>query len=208
MICLENTHNRAGGTIITPKQMGDVYNLAKSYNLPLYVDGARIFNAAVALNTDVKNFKCDAIMLCLSKGLSAPVGSLICGSYEMVERAKKFRKMLGGGMRQAGIIAACGIVAIEKMVSRLADDHRNAKILAEELNRIDGIKVDMDRVQTNMVYFDTSELGIKDFLAEISKRGVLLSEREGSIVRAVTHRGIEKEDVLEAAERIRALSRS
>jgi len=208
LICLENTHNRAGGTIITPKQMEKVYDMAKSYDLPLYVDGARIFNAAVALNTDVKNFKCDAMMFCLSKGLSAPIGSLVCGSYDFIERAKKYRKMLGGGMRQAGIIAACGIVAIEKMVDRLADDHKNAKILAEELSRIDGIKVDMDRVQTNMVYFDTSELGIKDFLSEISKKGVLLSKREGSIVRAVTHRGIEKDDVLEAAERIRALSRS
>lgn len=205
LICLENTHNRAGGTIITPKQMDDVYNLAKSHKLPLYVDGARIFNAAVALNTDVKNFRCDAMMFCLSKGLSAPVGSLICGSYDFIERAKKFRKMLGGGMRQAGIIAACGIVAIEKMVDRLAEDHKNAKLLAEELSKIDGISVDMERVQTNMVYFDTRGFGVRDFISDMSKKNVLFSKREGSVVRAVTHRGIEKEDVLEAVERIKAL---
>jgi len=170
LICLENTHNRAGGTVITPKQMEAVHNLAKSHGLPLYVDGARIFNAAVALHTDVKNFRCDAMMFCLSKGLSAPIGSLICGSNEFIERARKLRKMLGGGMRQAGIIAACGIVAIEKMVDRLADDHRNAMILAEELNAMDGISVDMSRVQTNMVYFDVSGLGVKDFICEMSKR--------------------------------------
>jgi len=181
LICLENTHNRAGGTVITPKQMEAVHNLAKSHGLPLYVDGARIFNAAVALHTDVKNFRCDAMMFCLSKGLSAPIGSLICGSNEFIERARKLRKMLGGGMRQAGIIAACGIVAIEKMVDRLADDHRNAMILAEELNAMDGISVDMSRVQTNMVYFDVSGLGVKDFICEMSKKGVLFSHREGSV---------------------------
>ena len=205
LICLENTHNRAGGTVITPKQMEAVHNLAKSHGLPLYVDGARIFNAAVALHTDVKNFRCDAMMFCLSKGLSAPIGSLICGSNEFIERARKFRKMLGGGMRQAGIIAACGIVAVEKMVDRLADDHRNAMILAEELNAMDGISVDMSRVQTNMVYFDVGCLGMKDFIGEMSKKGVLFSHREGSVVRAVTHRGIEREDVLETVERIKGL---
>jgi len=177
LICLENTHNRAGGTVITPKQMEAVHNLAKSHGLPLYVDGARIFNAAVALHTDVKNFRCDAMMFCLSKGLSAPIGSLICGSNEFIERARKLRKMLGGGMRQAGIIAACGIVAIEKMVDRLADDHRNAMILAEELNAMDGISVDMSRVQTNMVYFDVGGLGVKDFICEMSKRGCFFTQR-------------------------------
>jgi threonine aldolase len=205
LICLENTHNRAGGTVITPKQMEAVHDLAKSHGLPLYVDGARIFNAAVALHTDVRNFRCDAMMFCLSKGLSAPIGSLICGSYEFIEKARKFRKMLGGGMRQAGIIAACGIVAVEKMVDRLADDHKNAMILAEELNAMDGISVDMSRVQTNMVYFDVGGLGVKDFIGEMSKREVLFSHREGSVVRAVTHRGIEREDVLETVERIKRL---
>jgi len=205
LICLENTHNRAGGTVITPKQMEAVHDMAEGHGLPLYVDGARIFNAAVALHTDVKNFKCDAMMFCLSKGLSAPIGSLICGSGEFIDRARKFRKMLGGGMRQAGIIAACGIVAIEKMTGRLADDHRNARILAEELSAMDGITVDMSRVQTNMVYFDVSGLEVKNFIGEMSKRGVLFSHREGNIVRAVTHRGIEREDILETIERIKKL---
>jgi threonine aldolase len=207
LVCLENTHNRAGGTVITPKQMEAVHDLAKSHELPLYVDGARIFNAAVALRTDVRNFRCDAMMFCLSKGLSAPIGSLICGSDEFIDRARKFRKMLGGGMRQAGIIAACGIVAIEKMTDRLADDHRNARLLAEELSALDGITVDMSRVQTNMVYFDVSGLGMKDFIGEMSKRGVMLSHREGDIVRAVTHRGIEREDILETIERIKKLKK-
>ena len=205
LICLENTHNRAGGAIITPKQMEEVYDLAKSYDLPLYLDGARIFNAAVALNTRVSNFKCDAMMFCLSKGLSAPIGSMICGDHEFIERAKKFRKILGGGMRQAGIMAACGIVALEKMIDRLADDHANAKILAEELNAIGGIGVNVDNVQTNMIYFDVGGLGFNsdNFLAEMKKSGVLFSKREGSIVRAVTHRGIKREDVMTAVEMIR-----
>lgn len=204
LICLEDTHNRAGGTIITPKQMREVYDFAKSYDLPLYVDGARIFNAAVALKTSVKNFPCDAMMFCLSKGLSAPVGSMVCGSREFVGKARKFRKMLGGGMRQAGILAACGIVALEKMVDRIEEDHKNCRILAEGLSKVDGIGIEPEIVQTNILYFDVAGLGMDgdEFIEVMGKRGVLFSTREGSFVRAVTHRGIEKGDIEEAIERV------
>lgn len=207
LISLEDTHNRAGGIIITPKQMREVYDFAKSYDLPVYVDGARIFNAAVALKTSVKNFPCDAMMFCLSKGLSAPVGSMICGSREFVEKARKFRKMVGGGMRQAGILAACGIVALEKMVDRLEEDHKNGRLLAEGLSEISGIDIDPEIVQTNILYFDVVGLDMdgNEFIEKMRKRGVLFSDREGSYVRAVTHRGIEKEDIEETIEKIRSL---
>ena len=133
MVCVENTHNRHGGTVVSPEQLHAVGEVARSHGLRFYMDGARIFNAAVALGVDVKEFTkhVDNLMFCLSKGLSCPVGSLVVGSRDFVERARKNRKVLGGGMRQAGIIAAAGIVALETMVDRLADDHRNARFLAE-----------------------------------------------------------------------------
>src|SRR3990172_2846931 len=152
LVCVENTHNRHGGTVVSPEQLRIVSDVARLHGLRVYLDGARIFNAAVALRADVKEFTkhVDSLMFCLLKGLSCPVGSLVVGSWEFVEKARKNRKLLGGGMRQAGIIAAPGIVALEKMVVRLEEDHRNAKLLAEEIAKVDGLKVDFYRFQTNI----------------------------------------------------------
>ncbi|MEM3385136.1 MAG: GntG family PLP-dependent aldolase [Nitrososphaeria archaeon] len=196
LICIENTHNRAGGTIIRPEQIKSLYDFAKTHGLKLYMDGARIFNAAVALKTDVKNFTkyVDNLMFCLSKGLSCPIGSIIVGNHDFIERARKFRKMLGGGMRQAGIIAAPGIIALEKMIDRLEEDHRNARLLAEALSKIDGIAIDLSTVQTNIVMFDVSGLGISAyrFVELLKNKKILCLPFSDAKVRMVTHRGIER----------------
>ena len=156
LVCLENTHNRYGGIIVTPGQLEAISEVAKNHSLKVYMDGARIFNAAVALNVDVKEFTkhVDNLMFCLSKGLSCPVGSVIVGNRNFIDKARKNRKILGGGMRQAGIIAAPGIIALEKMIDRLKIDHENAKLLAEKLAKIGGVHIDLRNVQTNMVTFD------------------------------------------------------
>jgi threonine aldolase len=209
LICIENTHNRAGGTVWSPSQMREVYDFAKARGLNIHLDGARIFNAAVAQNTDVHEFTryVDSLMFCLSKGLSAPIGSLVVGSRELIDRARRIRKMLGGGMRQAGIIAAAGIIAIDKMVDRLKDDHENAKLLAKGLSKIDGITLDLDRVQTNIVFYDVNglRLGANEWVTRIGELGVKAGAVDGRRVRMVTHRGIEKEDIeyaLEVAEEV------
>jgi threonine aldolase len=199
LICIENTHNRAGGAMWSPPQMKAVFGLAKSHGLSVHMDGARIFNAAVAQNLDVREFTryVDTLMFCLSKGLSAPIGSLAVGDREFIDRARRFRKMLGGGMRQAGVIAAPGIIAIEKMVDRLKDDHANAKLLARGLAKIEGISLDPANVQTNIVLYDISGLGVvaKEWVAKMSEFGVKAGAQEAGRVRMVTHRGIEKEDI-------------
>ena len=209
LVCIENTHNRAGGTMWSPGQIKAVFDFAKSRGLRVHMDGARIFNAAVAQDLDVREFTryVDTLMFCLSKGLSAPVGSLIVGDRELIDLARRYRKMLGGGMRQAGIIAAPGIVAIEKMVDRLKDDHANAKLLATGLSRIRGVSVDLSRVQTNIVLYDVSGLGVtaKAWIAKMGEHGVKAGAQEGGRVRMVTHIGIEKDDIeytLGVAERV------
>ncbi|MGQ9780644.1 MAG: GntG family PLP-dependent aldolase [Nitrososphaeria archaeon] len=204
LVAIENTHNRAGGAVVTPGQITAISDVAKSHGLKLYMDGARIFNAAVALKTDVKNLTkpVDNLMFCLSKGLSCPIGSIVVGDYEFIEKARRIRKMLGGGMRQAGIIAAPGIVALEKMIDRLEEDHRNARLLAEGLAKIDGITIDLQNVHTNMVKFDVSKLGVnaEDFVKLLGEKGVLSLPFSDKDIRMVTHRGIEKDDIEEALE--------
>jgi len=199
LVCIENTHNMHGGTIITPQQIKAISKVAEEHELKLYMDGARIFNAAVALKVDVREFTkhVDNLMFCLSKGLSCPVGSLVVGDEEFIERARRIRRMLGGGMRQAGIIAAPGIIALEKMIDRLEEDHRNARFLAEGLAKIDGISIDLRRVQTNIVVFNISDLGIdaKTFISMLKDHGVLAYYWGKSIIRMVTHRGIEREHI-------------
>jgi threonine aldolase len=199
LICLENTHNRHGGTIITPDDIKAVSEIAQKYGLRLYLDGARIFNAAVALRTDVKEFTkhVDNLMFCLSKGLCCPVGSLLVGTDAFIEKSRKMRKILGGGMRQAGIIAAPGIVALESMINRLEEDHRNARHLAEEIAKISGIQIDLSRVQTNIVCFDVNDLKITSdmFISKLNQKGILSLALAEKKVRMVTHRGIEKEHV-------------
>jgi threonine aldolase len=208
LVCIENTHNRAGGTVWSPSQIKAVCDFAKTRELNIHMDGARIFNAAVAQNVDVRELTryVDTLMFCLSKGLSAPIGSLVVGSREVVDRARRYRKMLGGGMRQAGIIAAPGIIAIEKMIDRLKDDHENAKVLARGLSKIEGISLDLDWVQTNIVIYDISALRItaSEWASRMRDLGVKVGAQEAGRVRMVTHRGIEKEDIeyaLEAAEK-------
>ncbi len=198
LICIENTHNRAGGTVWTPDQIKAVCDVAEDHGLSVHMDGARIFNAAVALNIDVKRLTryVDSIMFCLSKGLSAPVGSLVVGTEEFIEKARRVRKMLGGGMRQAGIIAAPGIIALEKMVNRLKEDHKNAKILAKGLSKFNGIRI-THPVQTNIVIFDVAGLRVTAdcFIQGLNQHGVKASKFGKTLVRMVTHRGIDREDI-------------
>lgn len=199
LICLENTHNRAGGTIVSPKITEEICQLAHQRNILVHLDGARIFNAAIALNIepDILAKDVDSVMFCLSKGLSAPVGSILAGSKEFIQKARKNRKLLGGGMRQAGILAAAGIIALEKMIERLEEDHKNAQILGEGLAKIEGIKVDLETVQTNMVYFDLQESGMDTykFLPKLAEYNILGSPRPPTKVRLVTHYGINREDI-------------
>ena len=199
LICIENPHHRSGNTLWTPSQTKAVYDLAMAHGLKVHLDGSRIFDAAVALDVDVRDFTryVDSVMFCLSKTLSAPIGSIIAGTREFIDRARMYRKMLGGGMRQAGIIAAPGIVAIEKMVGRLKDDHANAKLLARGLANIQGVSIDLSLVQTNMVLYEVNGLGVtaKDWTSRLNESGVKALAREDNKVVMVTHRGIEREDI-------------
>jgi threonine aldolase len=210
LVCLENTHNRHGGTVITPDQIKAVKEVAEAHGLQLYLDGARIFNAAVALRVNVKKFTeyVDNLMFCLSKSLCCPVGSIVVGSTEFIEKARKLRKVLGGGMRQAGVIAAPGIVALEKMIDRLEEDHINARRLAEGIARIEGIKIDLGTIKTNMIYFDICELGLSDdvFLLKLREKGVLALTIAKNKVRMVTHKGIEKDQVEKTVAAIESIA--
>lgn len=197
VICLENTHNRCSGSILTPEYFAEVAALARRHGLPIHLDGARLFNAAVASGRPVTDWTrhVTSVQLCLSKGLAAPVGSMICGSAEFVDRARRMRKILGGGMRQAGVIAAPGIVALTTMVDRLADDHRNARILAEGVSRLPGISIDVTKVQTNIVIFSLpGSAEAERFQGAAAEAGVLLSDFGGGRLRMVTHYGIGEED--------------
>lgn len=211
LICLENTHNRCSGAVLTPGYMAQVRALADRYGLCVHLDGARIFNAAVALGVSPALLArdVDSVSFCLSKGLSAPVGSLVCGSAEFVRRVRRQRKVLGGSMRQAGVLAAAGIVALETMVERLADDHRNARCLAEGLARLPGVLLDVARVQTNIVIFEMAPDAPSpaDLATALAARGVKVGTIGGRRLRAVTHYGIDRANVeyaLEAARSIRA----
>jgi threonine aldolase len=211
LLCLENTHNRCGGTVVSPDYMRQVRELAGRHHLPVHLDGARIFNAAIALGITAREIAryADSVMFCLSKGLSAPVGSLVCGSAEFVQRAYKMRKMVGGAMRQVGVIAAAGIVALAEMVDRLAEDHANARVLAAGLANIPGLAVDLDTVQTNMVmFYPTDPHWTTETLNQaLTEEGVLTSYLGRTKIRAVTHYGVERADIEEALERIERVVR-
>ena len=199
LICLENTHNRCHGSALTPEYMETVAKLARKRGLSVHLDGARIFNAAVALGVDVKEIArhADSVSFCLSKGLSAPVGSLVCGSDEFVAEARRNRKVLGGGMRQCGIIAAAGMIALEQMVERVAEDHANARRLAEGIADIQGLSIEPETVQTNIVYFDLAhdKLTAEQFAKRLTERGVKVIQTGPARFRAVTHYGISAEDI-------------
>jgi threonine aldolase len=205
LLCLENTHNRCGGAVLTPKYTTSAARLAHQHGLRVHLDGARIFNAAIALGIPASKLvaETDSVSFCLSKGLSAPVGSLLCGTPDFVDSARKWRKMIGGGMRQAGVIAAAGIVALKTMVDRLAEDHENARRLAHGLGRIPGIIMPRPDVPTNIVMFELNpSVPGPEFLRQAEARGVKLSHRGGQQFRAVTHRMVSAADIDEALNRI------
>jgi threonine aldolase len=201
VICLENTHNRCGGAVLSPSYFAEVADLASRHNLPVHLDGARLFNAAVASGRPVTDWTqhVTSVQLCLSKGLAAPVGSLICGSAAFVDRARRMRKILGGGMRQAGVIAAPGIVALTKMVDRLAEDHANAKLLGDGVAKMPGVSLDLSTVQSNIVVFQMPSIAAAEALqAAAGEAGVLLSDFGGGRLRMVTHYGITEDDCRQA----------
>jgi threonine aldolase len=213
LIALENTHNRCGGAAIAPDYFAGVREIADRHGLSVHLDGARIFNAAVALEIDPREITqhVDSVTFCLSKGLSAPVGSVLCGNMDFIYRAHRARKMLGGGMRQAGIVAAAGIVALEKMVDRLGEDHRRARMLAEGIATITGLTVDMGRVQTNMVFFDLSEhtdLTGSDVISRLRDRQVLVGYSRDRGFRAVVHCWIDDAGIATAVSALRDVMRS
>ena len=198
LLCLENTHNRCGGAVLTPEYTESAIQLAHHHGLKVHLDGARIFNAVVALGVPVIELTkgADSVGFCLSKGLSAPIGSLLCGNKDFIERARKKRKMLGGGMRQVGVIAAAGIVALETMIDRLAEDHANARKLAEGLRRINSITVTQEKVPTNIVMFDLApSLPVDRFVAKLVSAGVKFTSRGGNSFRAVTNRMVNAVDI-------------
>ena len=198
LLCLENTHNRKGGTCLTPTQTRALCAVAHEAGFPVHLDGARVFNAAVALKVDVRELTApvDSVMFCLSKGLSAPVGSMLAGSAAFIDHARRMRKMVGGGMRQAGVLAAAGLCALNEMVDRLADDHANARRLADGLQGLPGVEVDLSRVETNMVFGDCRPpLTAGEFIDRCREVGVLLDQAAPHRWRMVTHRGVSAEDV-------------
>ncbi len=200
LICLENTHNSCGGVAVSPEYLASVAAFAREHGLLVHLDGARVFNAALALGVDVTELTrhVDSVMFCLSKGLAAPVGSVVCGDEDFIRRARRARKVLGGGMRQAGVIAAAGIVAVETMVDRLAEDHANARMLAEGLAGFPQIAINLERVQTNIVIFALHNgLSADEFVARLRERGVLMGDMGGGQIRAVTHYGIDAGDIAE-----------
>ncbi len=205
LLCLENTQ---GGKVLPLDYLAQAGALAKTHNLATHLDGARIFNAAVKQQVDVREIArhFDTVSVCLSKGLAAPVGSVLCGPAEFIKTARRWRKMVGGGMRQAGVLAAAGIIALTEMVERLSDDHANARRLAKGLAGIPGIAVELDSVQTNMVFFSLAEPLVGKFGPFMAEQGITVGDGPYPI-RAVTHYGIEPADievVIDAAARCSA----
>jgi threonine aldolase len=197
LICLENTHNRCGGSVLEKGYIDDVANLAHTHGLKLHMDGARIFNAAVALGLSVKELAegVDSLTFCLSKGLCAPVGSVLIGNEAFIARARRIRKQLGGGMRQVGILAAAGIVALDDMVDRLVDDHTKARDLAEFLGTIPGITLDWDVPPSNMIFFhlaDQSPLSLEDLIPKFAEQGIRISTTAENRIRLVMHYWIDE----------------
>lgn len=198
LIEIENTHNMAGGVVYPMDVLADVAGHAREMGLPVHMDGARIFNAACFLNKPVRELAAhaDTVMFCLSKGLCAPVGSMLVGTEEAIERGRLFRKRLGGAMRQVGVLAAAGLIALEEMPHRLGEDHLKARFLAGELAKIPGVQLDPGRVQTNIVIFDITGTGldIPEITARLKDRGVRMSSANSKQMRAVTHHDVTRED--------------
>jgi len=207
LVCLENTHNLSSGTVSTPQEMADLCRLAHEHGAKVHLDGARVWNAAAALGVDVKELvrDADSVMACLSKGLGAPVGSMLAGTKGFIQHAWRYRNMLGGQMRQAGVLAAAGLVALKTMRERLVEDHANARLLAEALAEVPGIRIDLSRIQTNIVIFrvEGPPSNADRLEAECRKAGVLIRHRGEGVVRAVTHKDVSRAGVLRALDAIR-----
>jgi len=199
LICLENTHNMCFGSPISIQYTNQVSRIAKKNNIKLHIDGARIFNAATALNIGVRELvqDADSITFCLSKGLSAPIGSILCGTKDFIYEARRTRKALGGGMRQAGIIAASGKIALNQSINQLSVDHENAKYLADEINKISYFDIEIDRIKTNILYFSINHDSIRgsDFVQLMHDKGIKFFEVSKNKFRLVTHSGINHDNV-------------
>ena len=199
LICLENTHNRCFGMPLETNYVNEVADIAKNNDMSVHVDGARIFNAAVATGSTVADLtkNVDSVSFCLSKGLSAPSGSLLCGDKNFIHRARFNRKALGGGMRQAGILAAAGVVAIDIMSAKIIEDHRNAKALAVGIAKIDGIIIETEKIKTNIIYFKLNhpKINSESLLDIMSKKNIRFFELGPNWFRLVTHSGISKENI-------------
>jgi threonine aldolase len=204
LIALENTNNMAGGTVYTKGQIDGICHNAHDAGLPVHLDGARIFNAATALNTSAAALvqNCDSVMFCLSKGLSAPVGSMLVGTHAFIEKARSVRKLLGGGMRQVGVLAAAGLIALEKMPARLAEDHRNARLLADLLQKIPQLDVEPAKVCTNILMAGIERTGFdsSSLIGRLKIKGVLVSALDSFRLRLVTHKDLSGEQIRKAAE--------
>jgi threonine aldolase len=201
LIALENSHNLAGGSVLPRARTEEICVRAHNLGLPVHLDGARIFNAAAALGEEVAALArpVDSVMFCLSKGLGAPVGSMLLGTRPFIEEARRWRKVLGGGMRQAGVLAAAGLIALEEMPARLHEDHEHAQLLARGLAELPGVRIDPERVRTNIVIFDVSDTGLAadDLCARLEARGVRASGF-GTSIRMVTHYDVSRADILTA----------
>jgi threonine aldolase len=209
LVCVENTHNRHGGTCCTPEEISAVAAVAHAAGVPVHLDGARLFNAAIALRRPAHDFTrdVDSVTFCLSKGLAAPVGSVICGSRDFVARARRMRKMLGGGMRQAGVLAAAGIVALDRMVNRLSEDHANARRLAEGLAKLPGISLDLASVQTNIVIFRVARpTGVDALVQGGAARKVKIHAIGPHAIRCVTHKDVDADDIARTLDAFREIT--
>jgi threonine aldolase len=209
LLCLENTHNRHSGVAFSPEEIGAVAAVARAHGVPVHLDGARIFNACVAHRREAREYgaQVDSVQFCLSKGLAAPVGSLIVGSREFIGRARRTRKMLGGGMRQVGVLAAAGLIALNRMVDRMAEDHAHARRLAEAVAGLPGIRLDLSRVQTNIVIFHVDRPGGVAELVEGAKaRKVKIHAIGPTSIRCVTHKDVDAEDIDRAIAAFREIA--
>ncbi|HEU4964004.1 MAG TPA: GntG family PLP-dependent aldolase [Bacilli bacterium] len=211
LICLENTHNRAGGTVLPVEHMRRMYEVAQKHEVPVHLDGARLFNAVVAIQGKATDFTqyVDTVQVCFSKGLGAPVGSILAGDKDTIHRAYLWRKRLGGGMRQAGVIAAPALLALTTMVDRLAEDQANAQTLARGLAEIDGIEIDLATVETNIVICNVKGTGMSElaFLEALEQEGVRAVDFGPDLVRFVTHKDVSEADIRTAIDRVARVAR-
>jgi threonine aldolase len=209
ILCLENTHNAAGGTVIPAEHIRRASEVGRARGLKVHLDGARIFNATVAAKVDATEFTqhVDTVSFCLSKGLSAPIGSLLCGPKHFIDRARMVRRALGGTLRQAGVIAAPGLVALRTMIPRLVEDHANARTFAKAVAALDGLTVDLESVQSNIVNLDVGGSGVDaaTFAAHLDKKQVRGLPGLGNVVRFVTYRTITREDIDDAVKAVAEL---